>query len=763
MRAGTRVSTLGLTVVLAAMPARGQAIHHHHYHYFSSARPLAANVIVPQSRAYVSALPSTRHVVGAANVEITCVDVGVVILEQVATTTMDISLKNLTGSRQEAEMLIPVPVGAAIRGFTFQGAADEPTAELLPREKAKSAYSAIVAKIKDPALLEFVGCNLVRSAVFPLAPNGTQKVRLTYEHLLVADGQRIDYELPRSESIDYNVPWTLSLRIKSQQPIATVYSPSHPATTQRVADGILSVKVVEAAAREPGSFRLSYLLEGNGVSASLLAYPDPEIGGGYFLMLAGLPRSTKQNQPAIKREVILVLDRSGSMRGEKLDQVREAALQVVEGMDDGEAFNIIAYNEAISALAPDALVVGKESVALARRYLRDLKPRGGTNIHDALVEALRSTPRDGRLPIVLFLTDGLPTIGQTSERTIRNLVLKSNPHCKRVFTFGVGVDVNTPLLDRIAAATRATSSFVLPGDDVEVKVAQVFKRLAGPVLADPVLQSVTSDGKPASTRVSGVTPSPLPDMFAEDQLVVLGRYKGEAPLHFTLRGNYHGQARTFTFDFKLNKATTRNAFVPRLWASRKIAILLDAVRQAGASEDGVPPARDPRLKELVDEIVRLSTEFGILTEYTAFLAREGTDLEEHDDVLAEAMRNVSARAIATRSGLASVNQEINLQAQRRQQTLNPRNGYYDGSMNRVQVTTVQQVNDRAFYRRGNRWVDSRLAQTAETQADRVVRFGTPEYDALLDRLAAAHRQGTIALRGDVLMELDGERLLVKAQ
>jgi len=748
--------------VFSVVTALGQVVHHHHYHhYFSSARSLAANIIVPQSRAYVTAVTSARQPVHRANVAITRVDVGVVILEQAATTTMDISLKNLTGSRQEAEMLIPVPAGAVIRGFTFQGSAEEPTAELLPKDEAKKAYNAIVAKIRDPALLEFVGCNLVRSAVFPLAPNGTQKVRLTYEHLLVADGKRIDYELPRSESLEYNVPCSMSVRIKSKRSVSTVYSPSHAITQRRLADGVLSVKVPESSATEPGPFRLSYLLEGDGMTASLLAYPDPEIGGGYFLLLAGLPGDAKKARSAIKREVILVLDRSGSMRGEKLEQVREAALQAVEGMDDAEAFNIIVYNEAVGALAPESLAVGKNTVAAARRYLRDLKPRGGTNIHDALLEALRMKPRDGCLPIVLFLTDGLPTIGQTSERAIRALAVKANPHRKRVFTFGVGVDVNTPLLDKIADVTRATSSFVLPKEDVEVKVAQVFKRLAGPVLAGPVLQPVTKDGKAANTRVRDVTPSRLRDLFAEDQLVALGQYKGEKPLHFKLRGNYLGKPRTFAFTFKLDKATTRNAFVPRLWASRKIAILLDAVRQAGA--DNATPANDPKLKELVDEVVRLSTEFGILTEYTAFLAREGTDLGEHDEVLAEAMRNVSSRAIGTRSGLASVNQEYNLQAQRGQYSLNMRNGYYDHNMNRVQITTVQQVNDRAFYRRGNRWIDSRLAQAEQQREQRVVRFGTPAYDALVRNLAVKHRQGAVALHGDVLMEIDGERVLIKAQ
>ena len=160
-------------------------------------------------------------------IEITGVNAGVVVVEQTATTTIDIALKNLTNARQEAEVLLPVPPGAVVRSFTFEGAAAEPTAELLPKDAAKTAYESIVAKVKDPALLEFAGYNLIRSSVFPLDPNGTQKVRLTYESLLAADGNRVDYELPRSESVEYAVPWTFSMKIKAKRPVATVYSPTH--------------------------------------------------------------------------------------------------------------------------------------------------------------------------------------------------------------------------------------------------------------------------------------------------------------------------------------------------------------------------------------------------------------------------------------------------------------------------------------------------------------------------------------------------------
>ena len=370
-----------LAALVAGAAARGQTVEHH-YHFHG--RPWAANIVVPQVWAFAPHLAARPSSLPAAvrptNIKITGVEVGVVIVEQAATTTMDIALKNLTPTRQEAKLVVPVPDGAVVRSFTFQGAAPEPTADLLPKGQAQATYNAIVAKVRDPALLEFIGSGLVRSAVFPVAPNGEQKVRLTYEHLLRADGTRVDYELPRSESIEYRVPWQVSVRIRSKQPISTVYSPSHRLETKRMAAGVVSARVAPGATVEPGPFRLSYLLEGNGVTASLLAYPDPKTGGGYFLLLAGVPASPKEagRGPAIKREVTLVLDRSGSMRNEKIEQVREAALQVIEGLDEGEAFNVIVYNEAVEAFSPRPVLADKEC-AVARELialLDDLGPKG---------------------------------------------------------------------------------------------------------------------------------------------------------------------------------------------------------------------------------------------------------------------------------------------------------------------------------------------------------------------------------------------------
>jgi len=730
-------------------------------------RSISSNVIFPQSRSFAAE--------GKSTVEVTGVQVGVVILEQAATTTMDISLKNTSGSRQEAELLVPVPEGAAIRGFDFQGSGEEPSAELLPKDKAVATYEAIVAKIKDPALLEFAGLNLIRSSVFPIDAHGTQKIRLTYEHLLAADGARVDYTLPRTESIDYKVPWEVSIKIKSRKPISTVYSPSHEIGVEKTGGRIAAVRIDQEAMSEPGPLQVSYLMDlDGGVTASLIAYPDVRIDGGYFLLLAGLPADATvmdaDGAPSVRREVTLVIDRSGSMAGEKLDQAKEAAVQVIDGLYDGEAFNVIDYSDSIASFAPAPVVKNKTNAKEARHYVRRLTASGGTNIHDTLMEALRPKPIKGTLPIVLFLTDGLPTIGVRSEVAIREAVEKANKHKRRVFTFGVGYDVNAPLLNYLARNSRAVSTYVLPGEEIESKVSQVYRRLFGPVLSSPELHVIGAGGEVTTRRVAELMPSQLPDLFEGDQLVLLGKYTADAPLRFRLEGDFHGKRRTFQFKFMLDKATTKNSFVPRLWASRKIGMLIDEIRQAGAESGSVVSViaanarNDPRLKELVDEIVRLSVEFGILTEYTAFLAQEGTDLDERNAILRDANRNLVERAQNVRQGKAAVNQAFNDNFQQAQFRENRRNYFFDQNMNRVQVTRVQQINDRAFFQRAGRWIDGQaINSTAGTQPDRTVVVGTPEFSQLLRQLVAENRQGALAMSGEVLLRVDDRNILVKGE
>lgn len=782
-------------------------------------------IIVPQGRTVVIHPEPRRR--PPQPVQLTSVSTQVTITDQVASTTMVLSVHNPGGGQQEAQILVPVPEGATIRSFQLDSLGAEPNARILPRDEARRIYDAIVRQTRDPGLLEFVGYSVLKSSVFPVAPGQTQTCRITFEHVLTAEtgksGDRVDYVLPRTDSLaPTGVSWSVSVDIRAKRPISTVYSPSHELMVERASESHVTVKTIGSAAAQPGSFRLSYLLqprEGE-LSASVLLYPDPEINdgkGGYFMLLTGLPARKADEETLLKREVTIVLDRSGSMRGQKMEQAREAVLQVFEGLKPGELFNIIDFSDSISSFADRPVVKNDDTIAKARNYIKNIQPNGGTNIHDALAEALRPAPTEGTLPVVLFLTDGLPTVGQTSEVAIREAARELNTAERRLFTFGVGFDVNAPLLAGLARTTRATSTFVLPDENVEVKVGQVFRRLSGPILSAPRLSAVVKGGEVITRPIREVQPSAINDQFEGDQMVILGQYLDGSAEKLVIEGNFLGKERRFEFAFDAGKATTRNAFVPRLWASRKIASLIEEIRQSGANGDlptvgGASPAK----QELVDEIIRLSTKWGILTEYTAFLALEPgtivaggrvpppTDLPVRPSAApgstapsspppameaaarADAMnyalwvevpatsssperarqeaasRVLQRRAQTDRDGKTAINQELNLALMQTQTCENKSNRFWTKDLQAVEVTSVCQVHDQTLFKRGTRWVDARLLDKENEAPEKTIAYGTPEYDAILDDLVAQNRQGILALGGDCYLHWKGQRVLVKA-
>ncbi|MHC4211639.1 MAG: hypothetical protein ACYSWT_18250, partial [Planctomycetota bacterium] len=319
------------------------------------------------------------------------------------------------------------------------------------------------------------------------------------------------------------------------------------------------------------------------------------------------------------------------------------------------------------------------------------------------------------------------------------------------------------LLDRVADSTRATAGYVLPGEDVGLKVAQVFTRLYGPVFANPTLETVSTGGAVSTRLVRELIPETLPDLFEGDQLILLGQYQGREPITFRLRGDFLGRPRTFEFTFGFDAATTRNAFVPRLWASRRIAYLVDEIRQAGADAaagTGTLELTRDRYRELIDEIVRLSTEFGILTEYTAFLATEGTNLADFHGLVAGCRNQLESKAVQTRSGRGGLSQGLNFNRQKGQTALNRRNAFVDERLNRVEIATVEQRCDLAFFRRGQRWIDARLIHEG-IQPHEVVVIGSPGHTRLLRRLVGEGRQGALSLSGEILLEVDGRAVLIK--
>ncbi|MFZ2874256.1 MAG: VWA domain-containing protein [Phycisphaerales bacterium] len=738
-----------LAAVLAlglAVPALGQLSDH---------PPIHPNLIMPQV---------LRRPARPQPVVLSAVHAGVQITDQVAITTLEMTLTNEGGTPQEAVVLLPVPNGASVRSLQYDGTGPEPNAELLPRDEARGIYESIVRSMRDPALVEFVGLSLIRTSAFPVPAGSSQKLRLTYEQVLARDGSRVDYDVPRSEAFAADaVAWSMDAEIRSKDPIATVYSSSHDIVTQRLAENHLRVRLTASPGADRGSLKLSYLAgpTSGAMSATVFAYPSADVAGGkggYFLLLAAPPASLAESREKVRREVVIVLDRSGSMRGEKMKQAREAAIQVVRGLGDGEFFNIVDYSDSIASFAPAPVAKDASTAEKAEAYIARLEANGGTNIHDALAEALRVPATQGTLPLVLFLTDGLPTVGERNEVRIREAAKAMNKESRRIFTFGVGFDVNSPLLSNLATTSRAASTFILPQEDVEVKVSQVFRRLRGPVMTRPVFEVVSTDG-----RVRELQPAALADVFEGDQVVVLGQYESESPVRVRVKGMLGAREVSFETVIDPAQAIARNGFVPRLWATRKVAALVDEVRQAGA--EGASQS-DSRMKELVDEIVRLSTRFGVLTEYTAFLAREDTSLSpaSRPELRAAVELNLRDRAQGARAGAGGVAQQADV-ASKQAASNAPAAGFYNVVVGRevraVRESAVNQVADKTFFGRGNRWVDASILDSDDEKPDLTVDFGTDDYFRLAGELASEGRAAVLAQQGDVYLVHRAKRVLVR--
>jgi Ca-activated chloride channel homolog len=733
-------------------------------------------------------LPQRRSAVRQAT-SISAVDVDVQITDMVATTHVQITVENPGSSVSQARLVLPVPSGSSIRTFGIDGIGDEPTAKLLPRQEATQRYNEIVRKMIDPGLLEFVGSAMIQSSVFPVEPGASRTMTIVYEQTLETHRGRVEYSFPRSASYtNSTIDWTFDVDLESTSDMGPVFSSSHPIISKLTSSK--SMKVTVPVLDEPGPFRL-YAMLGSEQDATTLLYPDPnDPSMGYFMFVADAP-VVDQSIQTIPREITVVIDRSGSMGGKKIEQARESAKQIVRGMKLGEFVHIIDYAEDVRSFADGPVEITKESLPGIVAYIESIQSRGGTNLHGALMESLRPKVTDGHLAMVLFLTDGLASSGVTDESSIRNDAKIANVHDRRVFTFGVGYDVNVPLLDGIAMDTKGESTFVLPKEDVEMKVGQVFDKLDGPVIIDPLFESgYTVTDQKIDLRM--IEPNTIGDLFSGSRVVILGQYHNllhEPAQMWISSGSQETKkgADSLVADFFVEDASTRYAFVSRLWAQKRIDNLINQIRLAGA--DGTTPD-----KELVDEIVRLSIEHGVMSEYTAFLAEEDMGLAD------ATRRDQSGRSRAARSstsnmetqnsqrsGRAAMSQSQSRKSADADETARylmstdsssgggqspfsggkvqsdsalKANKYYDARMNQIAIQTIQRGHGTTLYKKQAQWVDAQLAQNADDEPEVTIDFASDEYWELVEDLSKQNRQWILSNRGDIYFMNHSKRVLV---
>ena len=637
--------------------------------------------------------------------------VTVTIEDQVATTHVDQAFINDTPHEIEGQYIFPIPEEASISRFSMWVDGRRLEAEVLERDEARRIYEEIVRQQRDPALLEYAGRSAFRARIYPIPAHGEKRVELEYTEVLEQDHGLVKYVYPLNTEKFSTRPLeevSVSVSVASRQSLKAIYSPSHEVDVHREDDSVAEVGYEARDVTPDKDFVLYYSLGEGDLGINLVSFKEPGEDGFFLLLLA--PKAQAEAHEIVAKDVFFVLDTSGSMRGEKLAQAKGAAKYVLDNLHEGDRFNIIAFATGTRGYASGPCPAVE--TAKARVFIDSLRAGGGTNIGRAFDETLGQT--GGQRPqVVLFLTDGLATEGERRTAEILERVDELARENVRIFAFGVGYEVNTLLLDRVAGDHHGTSIYVRPDEDIERSVSAFYEKISTPVLADISIDFGTA-------RVEDAYPYPLPDIFAGGQLVMVGRYRDADNTTVALRGLVNGQPLKYTFEDIRFRNTGGAEFIPRLWATRKIGHLLTQIRLHGTD------------RELVDEVVELSIRYGIVTPYTSVLVDETEDALSADGRQAISSREFGAgpsptkTAIARGSGLpapgasgkAAVEKSVAQEAMRRTDLAAA-----------PEMEQVRTVGNKTFVLRGQIWTDTTF-DSKRMKAERVA-FGSARYFELL--------------------------------
>ncbi len=533
----------------------------------------------------------------------------VAIEDQVAVTTVEQAFRNHTDRDLEATYLFPVPKGASVNKFTMWIDGKETNGELLDSKKAADVYTTIVRRTQDPALLEYLGNGLMRMRVFPVPPTkngkyGDVKVKLSYTAVAPKDGNAVEFVYPlKTDGKGARVleEFSVKLSIKSSTPIQSIYSPTHAIETKRISDKHAEVEFSKNQATLDKDFQLFYGTSTSEIGLTPVLYRPVGSEDGFFMLLVS-PQVESLKTKRTPRDVVLVLDTSGSMSDVKMSQAKQAVRKCLSSLDSKDRFALLAFSTGVNPYSDKLEEASSDQIEKATNWVDKLRAGGGTAINAALDAALDLRSKDANRSFnVTFFTDGQPTVGETNPAKIVTAVAAKNTANTRIFTFGVGDDVNAAMLDQIADGTRAVATYVRPAEDIETKAAALYAKISHPVMTDVKLSGIT-------VKLSELYAPQLPDLFHGSQLVVFGRFSGSGHAAIKLSGKLGGEDKEFVYEVDFpTKTDNSREFVENLWARRKVGFLLDQIRVNGEQ------------KELVEEVTTMAKKYGIATPYTSYL------------------------------------------------------------------------------------------------------------------------------------------------
>ncbi|MCB1023856.1 MAG: VWA domain-containing protein [Acidobacteria bacterium] len=712
--------------------------------FLSAEGTLAQGVIVPRPcpiRRCPGPVPRPQPLPNALPVK--SIQIDTKIQGQVATTRIEQVFRNDTNATLEGTYFFPIPGNASIEQFAIWENGKKLVGEVRSREEARKIYDQIVRTMKDPGLLEYAGEDLFQASIFPIPPNSDKKLELTYSQVLKAESGTVSYCYPlgtgknlwarRAEPVSRNVSFskesgsqkfgTVSGKIEiiGNEALRNIYSPSHKVEINR--KGEKGATVSFETTGDPSDFQLFYGLSNNDFGMSLMTYREPG-KEGYFLMMLS-PKDKITESELVNKDIVFVIDTSGSMADKgKLDKASNALLFGINGLRSGDRFNVINFAGEEHLLDGKLIAANDVGKKKAEAFVKKLRPNGGTNINDALLAALKQFDTSNRPKMLVFLTDGLPTVGESDvDRIIKN---SKDIDVKglRLFPFGVGYDVNTRLLDKLASENSGVADYVEPKEDLEIKVSNFFAKVNSPVLTNLVMDF-------GSLQTDLLYPRKLTDIFKGTQLTLVGKYKNSADLKniaFKLTGKTGDETRSFNYpnlDFPLN--STENEFLPRIWATRRVGWLVEQIRSNGEN------------KELRDEIVELGTRYGIVTPYTSYLATDGSEVNARITGSAPGVRDRSFRNASpplpkpiSSTGASAVQESKKAREQQAEISISSDKDDMIRLTTENGIQTVKKIGIKTFYLENGVWMDS-LYKESSKMKEVSVKFASNEYFDLVTK------------------------------
>lgn len=601
---------------------------------------------------------------------------------------------NRGGMIGEADYLLPLPKGAVFEDLALSINGEMVTGETMNADHARGVYEEIVRKLRDPALVEWMGHGLLRTRIFPIQPGEEKRVVVRFRAIAEREGDalRLDW-LGGRRAADAGGSSSFTFSYADDATLGAAYSPTHSLNTTHE-EGRRVARIDDA--RGPVTLLVPVRSRASAAISLLANAPNGE--DGFALITLSPPAQSARATP---RDIALVIDVSGSMSGRKIEQARAAGRQLLQTLTPSDRFRLIDFSSDVRSFRDGWSAATAPNVRSAVEYLDALRANGGTNIQGALDEALASDSPDGRLPLVLFLTDGAPTVGEQRPDAIVQHAGDLRRQ-RRIFTFGIGADVNAALLEQLALQGRGTATFVRPEESVERAVGIVTDRLTRPVATDV---HIHADG----VRLYGMEPQGAIDLFAGQDLVVLARYSGtredatlviegstsDGPVRWTGRVSFPGHA-------------TQNSFVARLWAAQRVGYLSAERHRTGGNP------------ELDAELRQLGERYGIPTELTSYLVTEHGALSQGGGIRKDA--NFANAPAAAQFDAAKAASE-----QRATTTL----GELDKDALRDKKESVRMGGNRTFTLRDSVWTELRSADGM--QVIKVKAF-SPAYFALVQNV-----------------------------